>query len=130
MYKITLIVVLLIAVLVILGLSSCFSYKRPHDVRNSKNSLDWEGVYTTSILSNEGHYIDIHITLKREQSFEIYYKYIDGSFDSFHLKGSFRWDDTGNIIIVEMIDVINEYKVVKDKLIRLDVDNFVLVKVK
>jgi hypothetical protein len=98
-------------------------------IRNSKNNLDWEGVYTAAILSGEGHYMDVRIRLKLDQSFEFYYGRMDGSFDPFYWKGSFRWDKSGNIIMADINDVHHQYKVIKDKLIRLDVDNFVLERI-
>jgi hypothetical protein len=31
-----------------------------------------------------------------------------------------KWDDTGNIIIIEMIDTVTHYKVAENMLIQLD----------
>jgi len=112
------------------ALSSCISNMGIKGIRNSKNYLDWEGIYTNTILSGEGHYMDVRIRLKPEHSFEFYYGRADGAFDPFYWKGSFRWDETGSIIIADINDVRHQYKVVTDKLIRLDVNNFVLEKIK
>jgi len=118
----------LMAFLIIFGLGSCLSNKGPNVTKNAKNNLDWEGVYTNTILSGEGYYMDVRIRLKQENSFEFYYGRIDGSFDPFYWKGTFRWDKTGNIILADINEVSHQYKVLKNKLIRLDTDNFMLEK--
>ena len=128
MDRITSILTLLIIALLSFALSSCISNMALNGVRNSKKSLYWEGVYTATILSNESHYMDVRIRINLDQSFEFYYGRVDGAFDPFYWKGSFRWDETGNIIIADINGVRHQYKVVKDKLIRLDADNFVLEK--
>jgi len=128
MDRITSIITLLIIALASFVLSSCISYMALNGGRNSKNNLYWEGVYTAVILSNEGHYMDVRIRVSLDQSFEFYYGRVDGAFDPFYWKGAFRWDETGNIIIVDINGVRHQYKAVKDKLIRLDVNNFVLEK--
>jgi len=121
-------VVVLMAVPVICGLGSCLSNKGPHDINNPKDNLDWEGVYTGSFLTNSGYVLNVRITLSRDQGFELYYEYADGSHEPFSWTGSFRWDDTGSIIMVEIIDAPSQYKVAKDKLIRLDVYDYALEK--
>ena len=122
------IITLLILALATFALSSCISHMALNGIRNSRNNLDWEGVYTAAILTGEGHLMDVRIRLKLDQSFEFYYGRMDGAFDPFYWKGLFRWDEEGNIIMAFINGVHHKYKVVKDKLIRLDVENFVLEK--
>ena len=124
------IITLIMIALTASALSSCISNMGIKGIRNSKNYLDWEGIYTNTILSGEGHYMDVRIRLKQEHSFEFYYGRADGAFDPFYWKGSFRWDETENIIMADINYVHHRYKVAKDKLIRLDMDNFVLEKEK
>ena len=126
----TSIIILLMIALSAFALSSCISNMTLKGIRNSKNNLDWEGVYTATILSAAGHYMDVRIRLKLDQGFEFYYGRMDGAFDPFYWKGSFRWDETENIIMADINYVHHRYKVAKDKLIRLDMDNFVLEKEK
>ena len=114
--------------LITFALSSCISTMGIKGIRNSKNYLDWEGVYKAVILSNEGHYMDVRIRLNPDQSFEYYYGRMDGAYDPFYCKGLFNWDKTENIIMADINYVRHQYKVAKNKLIRLNVDNFVLVK--
>jgi len=128
MDRITSIVILLLIAVASFAVSSCISNMALKGIRNSKNYLSWEGVYTAVILSGEGHYIDVRIRLNPDQGFEFYYGREDGAFDPFYWKGSFRWDETGNIILADINGVRHKYKVAKNKLIRLDVNNFVLEK--
>jgi len=128
MDRIISIIILLLIALVSFAISTCISNIEFNGIHNSRKNLNWEGVYTNKILSVEGHYLDVRISLKPDQSFEYYYERMDEAFDPFYWKGSFRWDRTGNIIMADMPDVHHQYRVEKNKLIRLDMENFVLVK--
>jgi hypothetical protein len=120
------------AVSVIFGLGSCLSNKGPNETKNAKNNLDWEGVYTGTVLLGNGQVADVRIKLNRDQSFEYNCEYADKAYGPLPLNfiAPFRWDDTGNVIMMDPIDVPVRYKVEKDKLIRLDEDNYVLKKVR
>jgi len=122
------VIIILMLALTTCALSSCVSNMALKGINNSKDKLDWEGVYSAVILSAEGHFLDVRVKLKLDQSFEFYYGRMDGAFDPFFWKGAFMWDQTGNIIMANINGVRHQYKVVKDKLIRLDMDNFVLEK--
>ena len=122
----------LMAVSVIFGLGSCFSNNGSDETKDAKNNLDWEGVYTGTVLLSNGHFADVRIKLNRDQRFEYNFEYADKAYDPLQINftAPFRWDDTGNIIMMDPIDVPVQYKVEKDKLIRLDVKNYVLKKVR
>ena len=125
------IVFLLMATLVIFGLGSCLSNKGPNEINNAKNSLDWEGVYTGTILmSGTGHVANVRIRLDRDQSLEFNREYVDGYYIPINFRAPFKWDDTGNIIMMDAMDVPLQYKVEKDKLSRLGENNYVLKKVR
>jgi uncharacterized lipoprotein NlpE involved in copper resistance len=129
MKKTAFIVFLLTAPLVISGLGSCL---------NSKNSLDWAGVYTGTIPSASGPGIDVRITLNPDQSYELNYVYLDRPGGPFNWTGSFQWDATGNRITLDIIDAPLYYKVARNTLIQLDMngklisgnlaDNYILKK--
>jgi len=125
------------AILVLFGLGSCFSDKESNETKNAKNSLDWEGVYTGTVLLGSGYVADVSIKLNRDLSFEYNCEYLDKAYAPLLLNftAPFRWDDTGNIIIMDPMDVLVQYKVEKDKLTRLDenyyaINYYVLKKVR
>jgi uncharacterized lipoprotein NlpE involved in copper resistance len=130
--------ILLMAALVISGLSSCLSNRGLNDSHNSKNSLNWEGVYTGTIPSASGPGIDVRLRLNRDESFVLLYEYLDRPNSAFNWTGSFKWDKKGDIIILNINNVPPYYKVEEDKLIQLDMkgrpvsgnlaDNYVLKK--
>jgi len=86
------IIILLLIAMISFVLSTCISSIEFNGFRNSKNNLNWEGVYTNTILSGKGHYMDVRIRLNQDLSFEYYYERMDGAFDPFYCKSSFQWD--------------------------------------
>ena len=104
----------------IFGLASCLSTQGSN--QNSKTSLDWAGVYTGTIPSASGSGINVRLKLSQDQSYELRYEYLDKPDNSFTFKGTFKWDDTGNIVILEIADAPSHYKVVKNKLIQMDME--------
>jgi uncharacterized lipoprotein NlpE involved in copper resistance len=134
----TFIIFLLIAALVIFGSGSCLSNKMIDKDHNARNSLDWDGVYTGTIPSASGPGIDVRLRLNNDQSFELNYKYLDRTGSPVNWTGSFKWDDTGSIITLDVIDAPPHYRVAQNKLTQLDMkgkrisgklaDNYVLNK--
>jgi len=119
---------LLMVALVIFGLSSCFSNNEVNSKNSSKNSLDWEGIYTGSYITDGGKVLNVRMRLNKDQNFEANYQYTDGSYNSIDINGRFQWDDTGSIIMIDVIDSPIQYKVAKNKLIRVDNRKLVLEK--
>ena len=111
----------LLAALVIFGLSSCASTKGIDSAHNARNSLDWAGVYTGTIPSASGTGINVRLRLYPDQRFEMSYEYRDKP-NSSYWAGSFQWNETGNIITlnVNANEVSPYYKVAENKLIQLD----------
>jgi uncharacterized lipoprotein NlpE involved in copper resistance len=130
--------IIFLTVLVIFGLSSCLSNKGVDKDHNARNSLDWTGVYTGTIPSASGPGIDVRLKLNKDQSFELNYRYLDRPGSPFNWTGSFKWDDTGSIITLDITDAPPLYKVAENMLIQLDMngkqisgnmaDNYVLKK--
>ena len=130
MNKKSFIVSLLMAALVIFGLDSCPSNKGPNEIPNARNSLDWEGVYIGTVtMSGNEHIANVRIRLDRDQTLEFNREYVDGYYVPLNFTAPFKWDDTGNIIIIDAMDMPVQYEIKKDKLIRLDENNYVLKKV-
>jgi len=139
MNKKTFVVSVLVVALAISGLTSCLSNKEPVDIHNARISVDWEGVYTGTIPSASGSGINVRLKLNMDQSYELRYIYVDRPNNPFNWKGSFTWDNTGNIIILNVDKETPPYYFVSEnKLIQLDMkgkpvtgklaDNYVLNK--
>jgi len=113
---------MLIAVIAISVLSSCRSTQKVTDIHNSKISLDWEGVYTGTIPSASGMGIDVRLKLNKDESFELRYEYIGRPENLSNWTGSFKWDDTGSVIILNINDAPPYYKVAENYLVQLDMN--------
>ena len=64
--------------------------------QNAKSDLDWDGVYT-GIMPGADSDISAEITLKRDGTYNLSYKYIDKSNDVFTHTGRFTWKDNSTI---------------------------------
>jgi uncharacterized lipoprotein NlpE involved in copper resistance len=118
----SLVIFSVIAALVMFGLGSCLSNKMIDKDHNARNSLDWDGVYTGTIPSASGPGIDVRLKLNNNQSFELSYKYVDKPGGPVNWTGSFKWDDEGSIITLDIKDVPPYYIVGENKLIQLDMN--------
>jgi uncharacterized lipoprotein NlpE involved in copper resistance len=112
----------LMVILVIIGLSTCNKPIGEAGVQNSKISLDWAGVYTGTIPSASGSGIAVRMQINKDNTYELTYDYIDRPDSLFTFTGSFKWDDTGSVIIIEIADAPSYYKVGENKLIQLDME--------
>jgi len=113
----------LVVIIVILVLISCISTSlkgKNVDLKNARDSVNWPGVYKGIYPLYNGLCLDIRLKLFRDQGFSLYIEYLDKSHKTIDWKGSFKWDVTGNIIILDIIDAPLYYKVTENKLIQLD----------
>jgi uncharacterized lipoprotein NlpE involved in copper resistance len=121
-------ILVLAAALLVLGLGACRSNARAVDpAHNSRNSLNWDGVYTGTIPAADAEGINVQITLYPDETYEKQYEYI-GKPDSFIDKGTFEWDETGSVIKLD-VDEQKEppyYKVGENILIQLDMEGKVI----
>ena len=101
---------LFMAVLAISVLGSC----------RSKNSLDWAGVYTGTIPAADGEGINVRMKINKDNTYELTYEYIGKPDNSFTFNGSFQWNDTKDIIHIEIADAPSYYKIGENKLTQLD----------
>jgi copper homeostasis protein (lipoprotein) len=102
---------LLLATLLIVSVMSCSTNQNqtesaselevvtsriPDMAHNSRNSLDWYGVYkgTTPCADCEG--IETKITLKKDGTFKRSLKYLGRSDNSFQDEGNFEWNEEGS----------------------------------
>ena len=90
----------------------------PH---NSRDSLDWDGVYFGVIPSASGSGIQVLIVLNRDYSFSLQYHYIDRDGSDLVVTGTFRWNEAGSIITLDTNIVPPYYQVGENFLRQLDV---------
>lgn len=128
------------AAFLLLGLGSCGSTGKAIDAaHNSRNSLNWDGVYRGVIPAADGPGINVEITLGIDGTYSISYQYIDRGGEVFTGTGTFQWNDTGSAIVLDVKDMPPHYQVGENTLIQLDMagkkiagalaDNYILKKV-
>jgi copper homeostasis protein (lipoprotein) len=106
---------ILMVAIAISVLGSCLSNKGA-----PKTSLDWDGVYTGIIPAADGEGINVRMKLNKDNTYELTYEYIGKPANPFTFLGSFTWNDTGDIIHIEIADAPSYYRVAENKLIQLD----------
>jgi uncharacterized lipoprotein NlpE involved in copper resistance len=133
-------ILVLAAALAVFGLGACRSTSNSQAVdaaHNSRNSVNWEGVYTGTIPAADGEGIKVELVLNLDETYEISYEYI-GKPGIFTEKGAFKWDEAGGVITLDTGDMPPYYRVGENILIQLDMggnaitgslaDNYVLRK--
>ena len=113
-------VALLLAVLCACGSNK--AGKAVDSAHNSKNSLNWAGLYTGMIPAADGPGINVRITLHENGAYEISYQYIDRGDERFEHAGTFTWNDSGSVIILDSTEFPPYYKVGENILIQLDME--------
>jgi uncharacterized lipoprotein NlpE involved in copper resistance len=113
---------LFMAVLAISGLSSCLSSGGAVESHNSKTSLDWAGVYIGTIPAADGEGINVRMKLNKDNTYELTYEYIGKPANTFTNTGSFKWNNTGDIINLGLAETPSYYKAAENKLIQLDME--------
>jgi uncharacterized lipoprotein NlpE involved in copper resistance len=88
---------------------------------NSRNSLNWDGVYTGTIPAADGEGIDVRLTLNLDETYEIRYEYI-GKSSGFTEKGNFTWDEDGAVVTLDSRDLPPHYRVGENMLTQLDME--------
>ncbi|MDR1303787.1 MAG: copper resistance protein NlpE [Verrucomicrobiales bacterium] len=91
------------------------------DTHNSRNSLDWAGVYTGIIPGADVPGIKVQLTLNADETYTMTNEYLskEGMFID---TGKFQWDKNGGIITLDRKDAPTHYKVGENQLIQLDLE--------
>ncbi|GHV11134.1 hypothetical protein FACS189491_01830 [Spirochaetia bacterium] len=129
-----------VAALSFFGLGACVSTGKAIDAaHNSRNSVNWAGVYRGVLPAADGPGINVEITLGEDEAFTISYQYIDRDGEVFTEAGTFQWNDAGSAIVLDVKDMPPHYQVGENILIQLDIagkkitgafaDNYILKKV-
>jgi len=117
----------LVAVLVIFGLGACQSIHKKNkynqqgpDFHTTRISFNWIGVYSGIVTSTNGQKISVSLHLKRDETFELGYSYLDKADNFFSARGKFKWDKTEGKINLKLKDFPSYYWVNSKGLIQLD----------
>jgi uncharacterized lipoprotein NlpE involved in copper resistance len=112
----------------VLLLAACASTRNESiaTLHNSRNSLDWDGVYSGIIPSASGSGIQVRIVLNLNYTFELRYFYIDRSESDMIINGTFNWNDAGSIITLNTDRAPPHYQVGENFLRQLDLQGRVI----
>jgi uncharacterized lipoprotein NlpE involved in copper resistance len=117
---------LLMAALLLSGLSGCATKKVVDAAHNSKNSLDWAGVYTGIIPAGDTAGVELRITLNYDETYEAEYQFAGKPETRLISAGMFNWNDEGNIIKLDIEHIPPYYAVAENKLIQLDMNGKII----
>ena len=131
MINILYLIYLLVIAFIALGIGAHASNNET--IQNARKNLDWEGDYTGIVMLSGGPVVDARIKLNTDNSFEMDYVYLGKAYSPFNAEGKFRWDNTGNIIMIDINTAPTYYLVTKNMMTLLDhkgspIDNYVLKK--
>jgi len=96
---------------------------------NSQTCLSWEGTYSgvTPCADCEG--IETKISLKKDNAYQISWKYLDKNDEVYVHEGTFVWDSNSSIITLENVGTNSFptlYKVCENYLLQLDLNGDVI----
>jgi len=89
---------------------------------NSRNSLDWWGLYTGILPCADCEGIKVQLIINRDETYELSYTYIGKCETPFVFTGTFKWDDAGGRITMRNQNFPVRYKVGEGRLFQLDLD--------
>lgn len=114
------------AALLLAGICACVSTETDNQAvdlaHNSRNSLNWAGIYTGVIPAADGPGINVRIVLNENGTYEISYQYIDRGDERFENAGTFTWDASGNVIILDSREFPPYYRAGENRLTQLDME--------
>lgn len=87
----------------------------------SRNALDWEGTYYGVLPCADCEGIETVITIRYDETYMIKTKYLGKDEQVFEEKGTFTWNELGNIITLDQ-PIGQKYQVGENQLFHLDQD--------
>src|SRR5690606_35967731 len=90
------------------------------DMHTSQTALDWNGTYTGTLPCADCEGIETTLVLNEDLSFERKSVYKGNKSETFNDKGKFSWDESGNVITLEIADENPKYKVKEGSVVLLD----------
>ena len=95
-----------------------------NEAHTSRNSLDWQGIYTGVLPSEDCEGIDTSISLNKDQTYVLKLRYLgtpEKERKEFISEGKFTWDENGNNLTLEGAkDGSGKFKVGENYLMPLD----------
>ncbi len=92
------------------------------DMHNSRNSLDWAGVYEGVLPCADCPGIQTRLALQQDGRFELSMRYMDRQVAPLVSTGSFSWNADGNTITLDGAGRGAMYRVGEGRLLQLDSD--------
>ncbi|OOE92272.1 hypothetical protein BZG76_06895 [Salinivibrio sp. AR647] len=93
------------------------------DHHNAKTSLDWNGTYQGVIPCADCEGIDTTLTLNQDNTYVLSKTYLGKQGEAFKEEGSFSWDQTGSVVILEgLTDSPNHFFVAENQVIMQDMN--------
>ena len=93
-----------------------------NDGHNSRNSLEYWGVYEGTLPAANAAGLKVRVTLNRDDTYTLYGIYVDvPGGEELNYRGKFTWDDAGSMITLGGLeDGIGRYKVEEGRIRLVD----------
>lgn len=92
----------------------------PADMHNSRDSLDWDGIYEGVLPCGDCPGIKTRLTLQRDGSFELTTQYLERQVAPQSAHGRFTWNAAGSTITLDAAGAGRQYQVGEGRLLQLD----------
>ncbi|OOF21034.1 copper resistance protein NlpE [Salinivibrio sp. IB872] len=93
------------------------------DHHNAKLSLDWNGTYQGVVPCADCEGIDTTLTLNQDNTYILSKTYLGKQGEAFKESGTFKWDETGSVVILEgLTDSPNHFFVAENQVIMQDMN--------
>ncbi len=90
---------------------------------NAKGTIDFEGIYKGILPCDDCEGLDVTVSLNENATYSIQSKYLGKGDKIFEQHGTFSWNKLGSVVTFDNVEnAPNQYAVVKNKLIQLDID--------
>lgn len=123
-------------ILLIIGLSNCQNKKQSikedtpktiNDFPKVNQNQAYVGSYLGVLPCGDCEGMETKIILNENYTYTKSVRYLGKGIKIFEQKGSFKWNDLGNVVLLDDIkNAPNQYLVVKDKLIQLDLEGTII----
>jgi uncharacterized lipoprotein NlpE involved in copper resistance len=89
---------------------------------NARNSLDYAGTYQGVLPCADCEGIAVKLEISYDGGFHKTMQYLGKDADIFEFTGDYTWNEAGNAIILEGLNLADQYFVAEERLILLDSD--------